>query len=226
MRKYVIIALLLTLGLVLNTYAEDCVRVRTVYPTYNCTTPYVAPYVAPYAAPVTTYYPVKDQVVFVPKAIEVEVHRNHYYSIDQYYQQSLLADAVVGRLLAIQFKSGITNSAPTNSAPTYNQPTYIPPTNGTPAVNNVPTTSGPIPVGVSNFQNPELAGAFKNSCIKCHDGKQRTALLTSDDRLLDLPKSKVLEVYHLVNTGKMPKGDKALDDKFMPLIDQWVGASK
>jgi len=169
--------------------ADNCHRVRAI----NC------------VAPVKAVVPV------------VEVQRNHYYSIDSYYQQSLLADAIVGRFLQLQMKHQNGTQRPTTSDNSNNNISTIP--NGVPNGNI-------LPIGISSYQNSDLASALKNNCAKCHDGKTRTAFLSQDDKILDLPKYKVLEVYHLVNTGKMPKAGPPLEDKFMPLLDAWVGGSK
>lgn len=198
-KRILIITILSLFVLTINSYADNCNRVRTVYPTYSAPTYYTPNYYQPYY---------KENIVFVPKAIEVEVHRDHYYSIDTYYQQSLLADAVVGRLLAIGIKGNEPRSIVANNR-------------GNGSSNYVNSNTN-----VSSYQNQDLVIALKNNCAKCHDGKQRTAFLSSDEKLLALPKNKVLEIYHLVNTGKMPKSAAPLEDKYMPLIDQWVDASK
>ena len=222
--RIIVLSLIAILGLVSTiTAGDDCYpRCRTIYPTYY-QQPYYNP--APYYEPSPYYdpgykrysppyydFPLKEQVILVPKAIEVEVHRDHYYSIDSYYQQSLLADAIVGRLMLMNGKTQSTPVAQTR-----------------PLVNT--TTSNPLTVSasgtpVSAYQNNELSLAFKTNCASCHNGSQHTAFLSADDKLLDLPKSKVLEVFHLVNTGRMPKNQKPLEDKYMALIDAWVGASK
>jgi len=186
---------LLALASLCSLAAADCNRVRSVYASYSKT----------YVAPVQ---------YIVPQVIAVEVQRQHYYSIDGAYQQSLLADAIVGRLLQLQM--GATKGTERREPG---------PGNGSPGGSYLGgAVAGQL--GASNYQSPELAAALKNACLKCHDGKVRTAFLSSDDRLLDLPKSKVCEIYRLVNTGKMPKGASPLEDKYMPLIDAWVEGSK
>ena len=59
-----------------------------------------------------------ETVVLVPKAIEVEVHRDHYYSIDTAAQQNLLADAIAYRVLIAGGKVTKTDSTGTGTSGT------------------------------------------------------------------------------------------------------------
>lgn len=187
------LSLVIMISSVALVNADDCKRVRTVYPTYTAPT---------YNQ---TYTPT---ITLVPKVIEVETNRDHYYSLDSYYQQNLLADAIVGRLLQLQKKEeSKPNLAPMSRA---SEPVSLAPSTG----------------NASTYQNKELATVLKNSCVKCHNGSTKQALLTSDDKLLNLPKNYVLNIYHQVNTGRMPKSAQPLEDKFLPMIDEWVSASR
>jgi len=163
------------------------------------------------------YQPYYENVVLVPKAIQVEVHRDHYYSIDSAAQQSLLADAIVGRLLRLQQNtSNGTGRLPTGPA-TQNSTS---PTGDS----SKPDTQEPKP---GNYQNETLLKVINNSCVKCHGVNSKyTKLVTADGKLNDLPSGKVWESFGLANSGEMPKGGKALTDEEIKLFYEWAKNAK
>jgi hypothetical protein len=149
----------------------------------------------------------EETVVLVPKAIKVQVDRDHYYSINSAARDDLLADAIVGRLLRMNKISG----TPTPSTPTPSTPT---PSTGT-------EDTGEDRAGL--HQEPKLVQIITNSCAKCHGaGSKQTKLLTSDGKLTDLLAGKVWESFALVNSGEMPKGSKSLEDDDVKLFYEWA----
>lgn len=205
-----VVALLVCGGLCLG---DDCRRARTVYQTYAAPAYQYTPAYTP------AYQQNYNQVVLVPKVIEVASYADHSYSIDSYYQQSLLADAIVGRLLRMQ-QIALVSGKPV-------EPSVQP------SVQPMPLAQRQMPQAdldvkrPSSYQSAELVQVVQQSCIKCHTGAApRLPLLTTDGKLLDLPRSQCLDLYYRVNTGTMPKAAAPVDDKFMPLLAKWVEASK
>lgn len=155
-----------------------------------------------------------ERIVLVPKAIQVEVQRNHYYSIDGAAQQSLLADAIVGRLLRLQAEGKGVTPGGTGRLPTG------------PAKRPSPTGEDGGPGAqepkAGEYQNEALLKVVNDSCAKCHGPSSKfTKLVTIDGKLNDLPAGKVWECFALVNSGEMPKGGKALNDDFTKLFYDW-----
>ncbi len=193
--------------------AECNLRARTVYQTYQPT--YYAPaYVAPtYVAP--TYHQEYEKIVLVPKAIKVEVQRNHYYSLDTYAQQNLLADAIVGRLLRVQSEQG--------GGGGYAAPPAIKPNNFAPAgPPKMPAAEDEGPPVAGAHQDPNLLKVLNESCAKCHGANSKyTKLVTADGKIADVRAGKVWESFARVNSGNMPKGGKSLEDASVKLFYAW-----
>lgn len=178
------------------------------------------------------YYPyenVKEKIVLVPKAIEVEVQphyakRDHFYSVDPYLQQNLLADAIVGRLL--RMKDYGAGGSGTGTSPV----TVIP---SNPILPSAPV---PQPLPAPTVDNPEYgtprAGAYQeaktvavvtNHCAKCHGPNSKDVkLMTADGKLNDISQGKAWECFGLVNSGEMPKATKSLDDNDVKLFYAWA----
>jgi mono/diheme cytochrome c family protein len=159
-------------------------------------------------------YKYKETVILVPKAIQVEVNRDHYYSINSAAAQDLLADAIVGRLLRMQ---GELKSTPRTT----------------------PTTGGGTPSGTKPkekdlgddragaHQDANLLKTVNDSCAKCHGaGSKYTKFVTTDGKLTDLPAGKVWEAFGLVNSGEMPKGGKSIADEEVKLFYAWAKAAR
>lgn len=172
----------------------------------------------------------RETIVLVPKAIEVEVHRDHYYSIDSASQQSLLADAIVGRMLLLMEKragGGVSGEKPaarrrgvgsdgTGASDGSG-------TEGTSAPPRMPRADEPSSLRAGAYQNAALLKAVKDSCVKCHGAaSKQTRLITADGKLPDLPAGKVWECFGLVNTGEMPKNGEALPDPVVKLFYDWA----
>lgn len=185
-------AFLVLLGFASVAYADFCGVRRIVYH---------APVVV--HKPVYHDYHYKETVILVPKAIQVEVTRDHYYSIDSSYQQSLLADAIVGRLLRMQ----ATGQAPRTTSPT--------------GVEKSQPDTQESKAG--SYQNEALLKVVNDSCVKCHGASSRnTKLVTADGKLADLPSGKIWECFGLVNSGEMPKASKSLPDEQVKLFYDWA----
>lgn len=229
--KRLIAVIFVLAGAASTSLADDCYRSRAVYQTYATPTYYAPTYYTPYQyTPAYNYaYPSYAATVYVPKVLEVEVQRDHYYSIDTYYQQSLLADAIVGRLVQRQQAIDAKSAEP-------------PPQPVQPAIQPAPVIRQPLPQPAqvpgrvplfldrnrpSAYQNAELIAMVQAKCVKCHTAEQKMPLLTPDGKsLLDLTKCAALDTYFRCNTGDMPKTAPPVEDKFMPFLAEWARQSK
>jgi hypothetical protein len=151
-------------------------------------------------------YHAKETVVLVPKAIQVEVShsRDHYYSIDSYAQQNLLADAIVGRLLRLQNDNSNTDSKPKSTDVKTKDP--------------VATPDNSEPIADEN-QDPAMLKVITDSCAKCHGPQSKhMRLVTKDGKLAKISYGDAWECFGLVNSGEMPKGGKSLTDDQVKLF--------
>jgi hypothetical protein len=227
---WILMALLTAIALSPLLLASDCrLRDRTTYATYTKRTLYyyhsghyyeyrggdygqLYYYEGGYYRP---WHKERESIVLVPKAIEVEVHRDHYYSIDPYAQQNLLADAIVGRILRMQSEGKLGVPAGPGVTPR-TKPSDIGPSGPDAAA---PT--GELKAGA--YQNADLLKVVNESCVKCHGSTSRyTKLVTADGKLADLPSGKVWECFGLVNSGEMPKGGKSLENDAVKLFYDWA----
>lgn len=169
-----------------------CVTTPTVAPVYH------QPY---YAHSYSAYYPtvVKE---YVPYVVPVEVYpRDHYYSLDSYYRDKLLVDAIVGRLV---------QSAPVDqpkAKPTPQQPANQP---------EAPAIKTDVPEG--------LAALVQAKCIKCHAGGAGGRVDLSD--LSIVPEGVRWQCYGLVNAGEMPKGLEPIPDKDVQVFYEWAKTAR
>lgn len=221
MRKIALLVSIFLLVLTASAYSDCHVRSRNTYSSYNQQHYYYyhnghyhqyhgGNHGQLYYHNNGYYYPYKEQIILVPKAIQVEVYRDHYYSIQGAAQQDLLADAIVGRLLRMQ--QGAAGARVT------------PPAGGAPAGRAPADTS---PVGAGSFQDAEMLKTVNESCAKCHGPASKyTKFVTSDGKLPDLPAGKVWEAFGLVNSGEMPKGGKSLSDEQVKQFYSWAKSAK
>lgn len=213
MKRLLAVAVIL-FGAASISLAGDCPRSRVVYSTYKAPT-----YYAPYQY--TNYYPTYAATVYVPKVLEVEVQKDHYYSIDPI--------GAIQRLLKQEREGWVAQG----------QPAAVQPAPQPPVPQPLPQRQSiQAPVGgreamfldrnrPSAYQNPELVAMIQASCVKCHQAEQKVPLLTPDGtKLLDLTKCGAMDVYFQCNTGSMPKTSAPVDDKYMPLLAEWVRQSK
>lgn len=207
MRLFAALLCCLAIGwLCAGVEAQGIVRPRACV-----STPYVAPvYHQPYYAPsYHAYYPtvVKE---YVPYAIPVEVYpRDHYYSLDSYYRDKLLVDAIVGRLVSAN------QPAPPKEkpAPVPNQPATQPPAQD-PAVSLAAMLCRPVKTAVP----AGLQEIVASKCIKCHGGNPKRADLSD---LSTVPEGVRWLAKNEVDVGKMPKGLEPLTDEQVKLFSQW-----
>lgn len=214
--------------------ADDCYRSRAVYQTYQT---YAAPtYYAPYQYTPAYSYPSYAATVYVPKVLEVEVQRDHYYSIDQPTQ--IIRE--IKSLLKQEREGNQQPQEPAQPAPVAPQPSQPAPQRQlAPQAQQQLVQQVQAPQAVSRaplfldrnrasaYQNAELIGMIQQKCAKCHAAEQKVPLLTLDGtKLLDLTKCAALDVYFRCNTGDMPKTAPPVEDKFMPLLAEWARQSK
>lgn len=163
------------------------------------------------------YHDYKETIVLVPKAIQVEVQRDHYYSINQAARDDLLADAIVGRLLRLQGGSkDVAIPKKEDLLPKLDK------SGGEP--------SGPKAKGkdlgddrAGTYQEAAMVKVIADSCAKCHGASSKyTKFTTADGKLTDVPSGKVWEAFGLVNSGEMPKGGKSLGDDEVKAFYAWA----
>lgn len=159
-------------------------------------------------------YHQKETVVLVPKAIQVEVshYRDHYYSIDSYAQQNLLADAIVGRLLRLQNDGKIDSEAPSKAKPKEKEE----PVRKVKDPEATPDNAEPV---ADENQDPAMLKVVTDSCAKCHGHQSKhMRLVTKDSKLAKISSGDAWECFGLVNSGEMPKGGKSLTDEQVKLF--------
>ncbi len=130
--------------------------------------------------------------VLVPYALPVEITKDYYFSIDSYYRDKLLVDAIVGRLKQ-------------ENLPIPKEIDLSPPDS-----RNVPTT---VPEGLESI--------VAKSCIKCH-GKDNPGGRVDLSDLSTVPVGVRWQAHGLVNSGEMPKAVSALEDKAVLLFYEWA----
>jgi hypothetical protein len=162
-----------------------------------------------------------DKIILIPKAIEVETRRSHYYSIDDYYKQQLFLDALEARLKRI----GVTNVKPEDVA------------RPAPEVEKQPKPASGVPQAkqAGTFQSPKLIVSINNSCLKCHgatDSEGKVVLrgglsmLTPDGKLPDFSNEYVWKIFGKVATGEMPKTGNKVSEEDSKLYYEWVKATE
>jgi hypothetical protein len=158
-------------------------------------------------------YKYKETVILVPKAIHVEVQRDHYYSINSAAAQDLLADAIVGRLLRMQ---GELKTSP-----------RTPPVTGGGPTGTKPKEKDLGDDRAGAYQDAAMLKIVTDSCAKCHGAASKyTKFVTTDNKLTDLPAGKVWEAFGLVNSGEMPKGGKSLEDESVKAFYAWAKTAR
>lgn len=189
------IAFVLSLLLLANVEASDCVF-RPKYYAQQVT------YYAPQTYVPNNYY--DQKILIVPQVIAVERNRDHYYSIDGAYQQSLLADAIVGRLLQAQIRGGVQKPDPSQ-------------------LEKVKSASVRR---ASGFQEVKLLKVLNDSCVKCHGAADKYPLVTVDNKILECSEEYAWKIFGKVSTGEMPKSSDALGNDETKLFYDFVIAQK
>lgn len=88
----------------------------------------------------------------------------------------------------------------------------------------------PVPPDNSTPIEKEVLKIFKDNCVKCHgETKADGGLsLVKNDKLVDIPLSKMILVHHRTNgvnlngDAKMPKGNNGLSDEQVELLRMWL----
>lgn len=174
----------------------------------DCYSGYHAPaYHTPaYAAPVhhaPTYYP--QQYYYQPYALPVEITRDYYFSIDSYYRDKLLVDALVGRLVSIGVKPPevLTQPQPKQPQPQFpNAP-----------ISEPRTTPTAVPDGLREI--------VQAKCIKCHGANAPGGRADLSD-LSTTPEGVRWHAHGLVNSAEMPKGLAQLTDAEVLKFYEWA----
>lgn len=128
------------------------------------------------------------------RVLRVAVQDDYYYSAQNYYQSSLIADAVVGRLIG----KGWAPIGPGGIAPAPTDRPVMPPAKD------------------SRPGGGEVSAALRKSidthCLKCHndDGKKDGGLSLVDPTLM--PEGQRWKMHGYVHIGKMPSGLPAISD--------------
>ncbi len=173
-------------------------------------------YIPQYQVRYNTYNTPVHNYNYHPIPELVEYRKDYYFSIDGYYRDKLLVDAIVGRLVQLQSPAnpqGHIQNVPKNIVPQNQAP--VQPQN--PAQNN----NGPINTQVK----PDLQKIVQDKCIKCHSGNNSNRMNLSN--LASLGAGERWYVHGLVNSGEMPKGGPQLTDNEVLLVYEWAkqGAS-
>lgn len=207
--KYVLALLVL---IPTTTFSSaSVVRFRSCTGTYCAPTPVVTTTIvaAPAAVVVPTYsaghsgYDYNNLVV-----LPAIVNPDYYYSLQSYYRDKLLVDAIAGRV------GDIVGRATATPAP---RPPVMPPAVD-PGVKPAPSPGAPG--AALNKASEKLVKLVETNCLKCHSGATAAKGLSLDN--LDvLPEVTRLKCYMLCNTGDMPKGGAAISDEDMKEFLAW-----
>lgn len=170
---------------------------------YGTSSYYVAPsYYTPYKAP--TYY---TPPYYYPKIVSLAVAPDYYFSVNSYYRDNLLADAIAFRLLSRQGGAAGAAAGVPNLVP------QAPPQPVMPRVQ---------PGAFRTDVNPKLIEVVNASCIKCHGATPSGGASVSLVDLSTVPPGLRWHAHGLVNTGEMPKGGKELGNDVVLLFYEWA----
>lgn len=169
-------------------------------------------------------YDYKQEVVLVPKAIAVEVNRDFYFSLSDYYRDSLLADAIAARIM-----SKTMSASPPQANPMFNPvgnygSMAAAPYNQQMARPAVPAVAQPARyVGLPGTDAyPQLWNSVRESCLGCHNNNKpdgNLSLESADGKLALLPEGVAWKTHGLVRIGLMPKNQNALPND---IVDAWA----
>lgn len=199
---------------IISVANADCfVRSRSVYK--NCAPVVKQPFVQKQVIVPHKQFNVEQQaVIYVPKAIAVRVNpetHGNYTSINDYYRDKLLVDAIVGRMIQLQ-QQGLL-------APMQQQL-------------QKPNDQKPMPFAdlpkhdASNPKEVKLAQIVQVRCISCHNDTNNKGGLSLTD-LTTLSRGMRWEMHGRVASGDMPRGKKALpNEEVPPFYDFAIASSK
>lgn len=130
--------------------------------------------------------------VIVPYVLPVEITKDYYFSINDYYRDKILVDAVAGRVVEL-WKGEKGEVIPKLTPPE--------------------KTSTAVPEG--------LVKVVEVSCIKCHGPTTPGGRVDLSD-LGSVDPGLRWYAHGLVNSGEMPKGVAALKDEEVLLFYEWA----
>lgn len=185
MSKIVGVGAVLATLLLLNVSSGSGIVRRSCYPTFH--------------APVINHHRHVEQIL-VPYALPIELTKDYYFSIDSYYRDKLLVDAIVGRLQG----DGGSGIPPKDRTPHHEKPSSVP-------TDKLDPTA--VPEG--------LVKVVANSCIKCH-AKDNPGGRADLSDLSTVGAGLRWHAHGLVNSGEMPKGVAALKDEEVLLFYEWA----
>jgi mono/diheme cytochrome c family protein len=161
----------------------------------------------PYVAPVVTTYATTAAYV-QPYAVAVATSPDYYYSLNSYYQSSLIADAVIGRLTLL------------NQQQPSPQPTPLPPIPQRSAPAPAPK-DGPPKTSLSTGDTAALTKLVSDRCLRCH-GPQKSEGGLDLSRLDAVPVGKRFAAFSLCAAEEMPRGGQPLNDEELRLFYAWA----
>lgn len=191
MKKVGVVLSVLALFVVAFTVEADCNRTRVVVQQHH------AQAVVVQQQHHAVSYNHAQAIQFVPVAISPD----YYYSTQNHYRDSLLADAVVGRLMQAQTKAPQIQQHQAPCPCPINQPKAA--------------------TGVSE----KLVALVNARCIKCHQGPTPGGGLNLEN-LDAIPKGQRWTSHGLVNSGEMPKGGQPISDDEVKLFVEWAKAGR
>ncbi len=154
----------------------------------------------PYVAPVY-------QAAYVqPYAVAVATSPDYYYSLNSYYQSSLIADAVIGRLTILNQQQPSPSPLPPIPQKTAPQPA---------------PKDGPPKTSLSNGDTQALTKLVSDKCLRCH-GPQKSEGGLDLSRLDAVPIGKRFAAFSLCAAEEMPKGGQPLGDSELRLLYAWA----
>jgi hypothetical protein len=145
------------------------------------------------------------------KAIAVPVAYDYYYSVQDYYRDQLLADAIAYRILSRG--SNAQPAAPVSSQPEVQAPAP-----------NTPDVPPPKAMAAGDWKQ-KLSATITSKCVKCHGGGsvQGGLNLTNIDAVPELQRA---TAFALVETGVMPKDGRPVDNEEVTPFFQWLMEAK
>ncbi len=176
---------------------------RSCYQTYQPT--YAPTYQAQtYHAP---YY--QPQYYVQPYALPTYITNDYYFSVDSYYRDKLLVDAITGRLTLLGL-TGQPAGPPMQGAPRRPAPQPDP-------IEQPVLISTPVPDGLKNIVDAK--------CVKCH-GATTPGGRANLSELATVSEGVRWQAHGLVNAGEMPKGLGPLEDAEVLKFYEWAKSAR
>lgn len=173
---------------------------------YNYGATYYSPYAGYYSYVAPTYYyqPVYEKVKIVHK----EVEPDFYASVNSYYRDSLLADAIAYRVMVAQ-KQGSLPTPPAQSLPKFGS--------------EAPVKAGRGSVSINTAVPQALTAYVASACLKCHNGPGGKGGIDLSNLATCSPLTR-WKTYAAVNDGSMPQGGPEAKEEDIKAIIEWRNA--